>query len=66
MGEKSVILRCKMCNGKVSIDNPNTRGTCPSCHQIWNIHWFQEDSAILISPASWKEFAEKERANKLE
>jgi len=65
MGEKISVIRCKFCNGKLSIGYPNTRVVCPSCQQEWNIHWFQEDSAMIISPASWKEFAKREKENKI-
>ena len=61
MEEKSIVLRCKLCNGKVAVNYAVKKVTCPSCQQDWNIRWFQEDSAMIISPASWKEYAQKER-----
>ena len=64
MGDKTVVLRCKLCNGKVPIQYDVKRVTCPSCQQDWNIRWFQEDSAMIISPASWIEYAQKERSPK--
>ncbi len=65
MADKTSVIRCKSCNGKLTIVHPKVRATCSSCQQEWNIHWFQEDSAMIISPVSWKEFAKKERNNKI-
>jgi Zn finger protein HypA/HybF involved in hydrogenase expression len=64
MEEKAIVLRCKLCNGKVPVTYDVKKVTCPSCQQDWNIRWFQEDSAMIISPASWKEYAQKERVIK--
>lgn len=64
MGETTIVLRCKLCNGKVPVTYDNKRTTCPSCQQDWNIRWFEKDSAMIISPGSWKEYAQKERTNK--
>jgi phage FluMu protein Com len=66
MEDKITVIRCKFCNGKLSLVYPNTRFTCPSCKQEWNIHWLQEDSAIIISPVSWTEYAKRERNNTLQ
>ncbi len=61
MREKNVTLRCKFCNGKLPVEYPKTQTVCSSCQQGWNIHWFQEDTALIISPTSWKEFTKRER-----
>jgi hypothetical protein len=35
---------------------------CLDCNQEWNIHWFSKNTAMIISPVSWKAYAQKERA----
>lgn len=63
MEKKQVDLRCKLCNGRFSLDPWKKTTTCPQCKQDWNIRWFAEDTAMIISPVSWKSYAERERTS---
>jgi len=62
MPQKPINLRCKFCNGRFQVNPEEETAACPECKQNWNIHWFSKDTAMIISPVSWKEYAQRERA----
>jgi hypothetical protein len=63
MEKKPLNLRCKFCNGRFPLNKGEKTVTCPECDQEWNIRWFSEDTAMIISPVSWKAYAQKERTS---
>lgn len=62
MAQKPINLRCKFCNARFQINRGEETAVCPECKQDWNIHWFSENTAMIISPVSWKEYTARERA----
>ena len=55
-------LRCKFCNSRFPLNRGEKTVRCPDCDQDWNIRWFSEDTAMIISPVSWKQYAQRERS----
>lgn len=62
-GQKPLTLRCKFCNSRFPVSPGKKTAKCPHCEQGWNIRWFAEDTAMIISPVSWKAYAERERSS---
>lgn len=62
MTQKPISLRCKFCNSRFQIKHMEKTAVCLDCNQEWNIRWFSKNIAMIISPVSWKAYAQKERA----
>jgi Zn finger protein HypA/HybF involved in hydrogenase expression len=61
--QKPLNLRCKFCNSRFPLNRGEKKARCPHCEQDWNIRWFAEDTAMIISPVSWKQYAQRERSS---